>query len=145
VNGQAEIFDTAYSFRNLNLARPADVRITRLTIRNFFGDIVGDFGEAATSATTIPTNRDIGPSFNFDLTAVPPGANYYLTTSNIYGNTFLPTAQSGGNNISVVVEFVTDGDPELFQVGGSLRVRGLLGTAQIEEHARATLNCQRLR
>src|SRR5437773_12421999 len=41
-----EIIDTAYGFRNANLERPEDVRITRLTIRNFFGDVVDDFGEA---------------------------------------------------------------------------------------------------
>jgi hypothetical protein len=144
----AEMFDTAISSRNANLERPADVRITRLTVRDFFGNVVGDFGEAATPATPIPTNKDIPPSFNFDVSTVPPGASYYLTTTNMYGNSFLPTPAGGGNNISIAVEFTTNGDPELVFVGGSLRVRELLGGVggtQGQEHSRLGLTCQRLK
>src|SRR5438067_10544403 len=109
----SEMFDTAVSIRNANLERPADVRITRLTIRDFFGNVVDDFGEAATPARPIPTNKDIPPSFNFDVTTVPPGASYYLTTTNIYGNNFLPSMPGAGNNISIALEFTTSGDPDL--------------------------------
>ena len=140
-----EIIDTAYGFRNANLERPEDVRITRLTIRNFFGDVVDDFGEAAVPPRDLPTNRDIPPQFNFNITTVPAGASYYLTTSHIYGNTFMPSAPGAGNNISVVVEFSTAGDPDLFFVSGSLRTRELIGGVQGQEHARATITCQRLK
>src|SRR5438477_8291416 len=76
---------------------------------------------------------------------VPAGASYYLTTSHIYGNTFMPSAPGAGNNISVVVEFSTAGDPDLFFVSGSLRTRELIGGVQGQEHARATITCQRLK
>jgi hypothetical protein len=54
----AEMFDTTVGVRNVNLERPADVRITRLTIRDFFGNVVDDFGEVATPERPIPTNKD---------------------------------------------------------------------------------------
>jgi hypothetical protein len=144
----AEMFDSTVSIRNANLEHPADVRITRLTIRDFFGNVVGDFGDAATPAGPIPTNKDIPPSFDFDVTTVPPGASYYLTTTNIYGNNFLPSLPGGGNNISIALEFTTTGDPELVVIGGSLRVRELLGGVggtQGQEHARLGITCQRLK
>jgi hypothetical protein len=144
----AEMFDTTVGVRNANVERPADVRITRLTVRDFFGNVVDDFGEAATPARPIPTNKDIPPSFNFDVSTVPPGASYYLTTTNIYGNNFMPTIPGGGNNISIAVEFTTSGDPDLVFVGGSLRVRELVGGVggtQGQEHSRIAITCQRLK
>ena len=143
----SEMFDTAVSIRNENLQKPADVRITRVTIRDFFGNVVSDFGEAATPASSIPTNKDIPPSFDFDITTVPPGANYYLTTTNIYGNFFLPSPPGGGNNISIALELSTSGDPDLVIVGGSLRVRELLflGGTQGTEHSRTGVTCQRVK
>jgi hypothetical protein len=141
----AEMYDSTISVRNANLERPADVRITRLTIRDFFGNVVDDFGEAATPARPLPTNKTIPPSFNFDVTTVPPGANYYLATSDIYGNNFMPSAPGAGNNISIAIDFTTSGDPDLVFVGGSLRVRELVGGVQGPEHSRAGNTCWRLK
>jgi len=141
----AEMYDSTISVRNANLERPADVRITRLTIRDFFGNVVDDFGEAATPARPLPTNKAIPPSFNFDVTTAPPGANYYLATSDIYGNNFMPSAPGAGNNISIAIDFTTSGDPDLVFVGGSLRVRELVGGVQGPEHSRAGNTCWRLK
>jgi hypothetical protein len=60
----------------------------------------------------------------------------------------MPTAAGGGNNISIAVEFTTNGDPDLVFVGGSLRVRELLGGiggTQGAEHSRIGITCQRLK
>ena len=143
----AEMLDTTVTVRNLNLQKPADVRITRLTIRDFFGNVVGDFGETATPASSIPTNKDIPPFFDFDITTVPPGADYYLTTAHIYGNNFLPTAAGGVNNISIARELTTNGDPDLVIVTGSFRVRELpfVGGQPGPEHSRIPITCTRLK
>lgn len=142
-----QIIDTSYGFRNANLRSGADVRITRLTFRDFFGNIVDEFGDGAPSGS-IPTNKDIPPTFSFDITTVPAGASYYLTTTHIYGNAFIPGPGGAGSNMSVVVEFTTTGNSDLFFVTGSLRTRQLLvgptGLFQHEEHARTIITCTKM-
>ncbi len=137
--GNTEIADTAISVRN---ATGTDVRITRFTFRDFFGNVAGDFGEGADPATNLPTNRDFSPPV--DVTTVPPGASYYLATSHIFGTTFLPGPAGAGNNISITVEFATEGDVDLAFVGGPLRVvelLGGLGGGRGQEHSRSSIAC----
>ena len=145
--GNTELVDTSIGFRNANLNPGHDVHISRLTIRNFFGDVVRDFGDTGPSGT-LPPNTDF--PVPVDVTTVPPGANYYLTTSHIFGTRFIDdnVPAGGGNNISIVVEFTTSGDPDLFLLGGSLRIVELIGGpggARGQEHTRSTLDCRALK
>lgn len=122
-----EMLDTAIGLVNHNLH--SSVTITRLTIRNFFGDIVWDSGPAVGAAH--PRNTDTEP--DQDITTVPPGAAYYITTSHIWpGNGFVPDPVvgrvGGGFAMSVRLKFITDGNPELFVVTTGLRGRERIET-----------------
>ncbi len=125
--GLNEMLDTSIGLLNGNL--DSSVTITRLTIRNFFGDIVHDSGPAV--GVEHPLNTDTEP--DQDITTVAPGATYYITTSHIWpGNGFVrdpvPGRVGGGNSMSVHVEFITDGKPELFVVTTGLRGRERIQT-----------------
>jgi hypothetical protein len=117
-------------------------------MRNFFGTVVDDFGDG-TPDGPIPPHRDVPGTPAFNITTVPPGASYYLTTTHIYGFSPFPGVAGGGNSITATVEFTTTGDPDLVVIAGTLRTRALivdaLGTRQGEERARAVLTCQRLK
>lgn len=141
--GNTELVDSSIGLRNANLEDA--VRITRFTIRNFFGTVVADFGDAGGA---LPPNTDF-PS-PVDVSTVPPGANYYLTTTHIFGTRFINNnvPAGGGNNASILVEFETDGDPKLFFVSGSLRVVELvggIGGVRGVEHTRTSLACFELK
>ena len=113
--GLNEMLDTAIGLLNGNLAD--SVTITRLTVRNFLGDIVHDSGPAV----GIPHPLNTDPEPDQDITTVAPGATHYITTSHIWpGNGFVPDPVpgrvGGGNAMSVHVEFITGGKPDLFVV-----------------------------
>lgn len=126
--GLNEMLDTSIGLLNGNL--DSSVTITRLTIRNFFGDIVHDSGPAV--GVPHPLNTDPNP--DQDITTVPPGATYYITTSHVWpGNGFVPDPVpgrlGGGNGMSVHVKFITDGKPELFVVTTGRRGRERIETS----------------
>lgn len=122
--GGTELLDTSIGVRNSNPA--ASVTITRLTIRNSFGRVVHDSGPAAFFPH--PANTDYPGGL--DITTVPPLASYYLTTTHIFGFGDVPGEETarGGNFMSSVVEFATEGDPSLVHVGASLRARERIET-----------------
>src|SRR2546422_11168014 len=76
-NSDSEILTGTISVRNIDLANA--VTIERLTYRNFFGDVVHDSGPAI--GVPHPLNADFTPPQ--DITVVPPGATYYLSTNHI--------------------------------------------------------------
>jgi len=118
-NSDSEILTGTISVRNIDLANA--VTIERLTYRNFFGDVVHDSGPAV--GVPHPLNADFTPPQ--DITVVPPGATYYLSTNHIWGNNPIPgpAGNAQGGAMSVVVEFSKDGSRDLVVVGSGLRDR----------------------
>src|SRR3989442_11197179 len=101
-----ELRDTTIGFRNAN--PDSSVTISRLTIRNSFGDVVHDSGPA----TPVPHPVNADYPGGLDVTTVPPLASFYLTTTHIWGLFPVPVGPaSGGVFLSAVVEFTTVGDP----------------------------------
>jgi len=97
------------------------VTIERLTYRNFFGDVVHDSGPAI--GVPHPLNADFTPPQ--DITVVPSGATYYLSTNHIWGNNPIPgpAGHAQGAGMSVVLEFSKAGAGDLVIVGSSTRDR----------------------
>ncbi len=118
-NSDSEILTGTISVRNIDLANA--VTIERLTYRNFFGDVVHDSGPAI--GVPHPLNADFTPPQ--DITVVPPGATYYLSTNHIWENNPIPgpAGNAQGGAMSVVVEFSKDGSRDLVVVGSGLRDR----------------------
>ena len=142
-----EMLDTTIGFRNAN--PDSSVTISRLTIRNSFGDVVHDSGPA----TLVPHPVNADYPGGLDVTTVPPLASFYLTTTHIWGLFPVPVGSaSGGFFMSAVVEFTTDGDPQLVVVGASLRGRERIETFpgsgaffQGEERSRSNFRCDALK
>lgn len=120
------------------------VTIERLTIYDFFGDVVHDSGPAIgvphplNTDTTLPT----------DITVVPPGANYFIRTNHIWGNNPIPdTGGKVGNQrgqlMGIVVEFSKSGQRKLFNVASAPRTRQRFFDGQIfREGAETTLDSE---
>lgn len=117
--GGTEMRSTVVGFRNADLENAATIQ--RLTIRNFFGQVVHDSGPA--TGTPLPLNGAFPGGF--DVTVVPPGASYFLATSDIWG--LNPIPGTGGNNqgfnLAITVEFSKAGKGELLMVGTRPRSR----------------------
>jgi len=116
--GGLEIGTTAYSVRNLDTSEP--VTWQRLTIRNLVGQTVHDSGPS--TGTPLPLNLDIPGGL--DVTSVPPGASYYLSTNHIFGNAAIPGAAGQGNALTAVIE-VAIKHGKLVEVAQSIRERQL--------------------
>lgn len=123
--GGTQLRSTVISLRNLDLVNPTAVE--RITIRNAFGDVVHDSGPA--TGREHPRNTDFSEDFpdGLDITVVPPGANYYLATTHIWGSNNVPPQggrlSSTGQSLAATVEFSKEGKGALFVVGGSIRAR----------------------
>lgn len=123
--GGTELRTTKISLRNLDLVNPTTV--ARITILNAYGDVVHDSGPATTQAH--PLNTDFTPAL--DITVVPPGANYHLSTNHIWGSNDIPPqsgqtpleAAQGGQTMSAIVQFSKEGKSALFVIGGTVRSR----------------------
>jgi len=118
-NSDAETFTASVVVRNVDLENA--VTIERLTFRNFFGDVVHDSGPAI--GVPHPPNADFTPPQ--DITVVPPGASYYLSTNHIWGNNPIPgpAGNTQGGSMSVLVELSKAGDRDLVVVSSPLRDR----------------------
>lgn len=116
--GGAEMRSTVVGFRNADLANPATIE--RLTIRNAHGQIVHDSGPA----TGTPHPLSLSFPGGLDITTVPPGATYFITTRDLWGLFEVPgsAGPSQGFSMSVTVEYSKPGKAELLSV--STRVRG---------------------
>jgi hypothetical protein len=132
----AELRSTAIDLRNVDLVHPTTVE--RITIRNAFGDVVHDSGPA--TAREHPRNADFTPAL--DITVVPPGASYYLTTNHIWGNNGIPDVPQTGQSMSATVQFSKEGKAALFVVGGNNRTREFPNGA---EKSRDDSQCTRVR
>lgn len=123
--GGTEMRSTVIGLRNTDLENAATIE--RLTIRNAFGQIVHDSGPA--TSTPHPFNNAFPGGLN--ITVVPPGATYFLATSDIWGLNGIPG--SGGNSqgftLSITVESSKDGKADLLRVGTRLRSRERIETA----------------
>ena len=147
--GGLELLDSSLRIRNGNIAKQTPVRITRLTYLDMFGEIVHDSGEASATGAPLPLNTDVPGGL--DIAVVPPGASYYLTTSHVFGQVIqpglspvaiLPFPPSRGNMMTVVVEFTTQGEPDLVVVGSGFRGRQFFGPGVVgEERTREQLSC----
>lgn len=115
-----ELIYTVINLRNADAA--AHVSIDRLTIRDYHGDIVHDSGPASPYPTPHPQNEDVGIGIG-DISFVPPQASYYFKTQHIWGPySFGP----GGYNMTVLIEFTTSGDPNLFLASADIVARELI-------------------
>ncbi len=124
-NVNLEIRTATIVFDNGDPVNPATV--DRLTIFDFFGDVVHDSGPAV--GVLHPLNTDFAPP-GIDITVVPPSASFYIATNHIWDANSIPTASptgaSGnerGNALAAVVQFSKQGKPDLFQVHGRSRSR----------------------
>lgn len=120
--GGTEIRASGIGFQNADPVNPATIQ--RITIRNFFGDVVHDSGPAI--GVLHPLNRDFPGGW--DITVVPPGAAYYLSTNHIWGPADLPGDFRGGFNMSITVQWSKEGKPDLFKVDAVQRVRERLSS-----------------
>jgi len=144
--GGSELLDSTVTVRNGNIVSPADARITRLTYFDMFGTVIHDSGEDSATAAPLPRNFDVPVPGGQDITLVPPGASHYITTSHIFGQGFLPGPAARGNSMAVVVEFKTDGDPDLVIVSSSFRGREWFGPGSVgEERTRIGFPCRELK
>ena len=98
-DGGAELRTAGISIRNSDLANAAVIE--RVTVRNVFGDVVHDSGPAA--GTAHPLNTDFASPL--DITTVPPGANYYLSTRHLWGLDGLPVT-AGGNQAGFLLSAI---------------------------------------
>lgn len=134
----SEIVTTSIGLRNLGSG--VSVTVSRITVRDFFGNVVHDSGPAI--GVPHPLNTDIVPPQ--DITVVPPGASYYLATNHVWGNNSIPGGNQQGFAIAVTVQFSGHGSKD-FLVTGNLRVRERLSTpggfVQGEEHSRQRVTC----
>lgn len=132
--GGTEIRTTAISLRNADLENAA--RVERLTIRNVFGAIIHDSGPAI--GVPLPRNRSFASESSpdgLDVTDVPPGASYFLTTTDIWGLASVPTGNSSGFTMSATVQFSKEGKSDLFVVGVRQRSRDLFQTIPLPPEA----------
>jgi len=119
LNGM-ELRSTSVIFNNGDLDNSTTIQ--RLTIRDFFGNVVHDSGPAL--GVLHPLNTDFDP--DVDITVIPPGATFYIRTNHIWGNNPIPIALGGnsvGQSMSVTVEASKEGNPNLFVVGVRPRSR----------------------
>lgn len=133
-DGGNEMRSTVISFRNMDLENAATIE--RLTVRNAFGEIVHDSGPA----TVAPHPFNNSFPGGLDITVVPPGGNYFLATSDIWGLNSVPG--SGGNSqgftMSITVESSKEGKADLLRVGTRLRSRTRLLTPLSEGAERSS-------
>lgn len=117
--GGTEIRSTVISFRNTDLANPATVE--RITIRNAFGQVIHDSGPA--TSTPHPFNNAYTGDGR-DITLVPPGATYFLVTSDIWGlNNIFPGTANQGFTLQITVQTSKQGKADLLVVGTRQRGR----------------------
>lgn len=116
--GGTEIRTSTLGFRNADLENPATIE--RITIRNAFGQIVHDSGPA--TGTPHPPSGAFG---GLDVTVVPPGANLFLVSNDLWGLENVPGAAgpSQGFSMSVWVQVRKEGKPDLLVVGSRQRSR----------------------
>jgi hypothetical protein len=105
--------------------------IQRITIRDFFGNVVHDSGPDI--GVPHPLNTDFSPPV--DITVVPPLAAHYLVSTHIWGNNNVPdlasTNPSGreGFSLSITVHVTKPGRSALFAVRGRVLTRQRLPAA----------------
>lgn len=116
--GGLEIAMTTLTVRNLDTANSVTWR--RLTIRNLFGAIIHDSGPVV--GTPLPLNTDLPGGL--DVTFVPPGAAFYLSTNHIFGNASVPGPAGQGNNLTTLIELSTT-HGKLVEVVQTIRERQL--------------------
>lgn len=131
-NNGTEIRSAVVIFNNGDVVNPATIE--RITIFDFFGNVVHDSGPAI--GVPHPLNTDFVPPV--DITVVPPGAAFYLSTNLIVTGGIawdanpipLPNGNDRGQAMGVVVQFSKEGNPKLFQVHGRARSRQRVQTSQ---------------
>lgn len=123
--GGAEMRTGVVVFNNGDLENPATIE--RFTIFDFFGNVAHDSGPAI--GIPHPLNTDFASPV--DITVVPPGATFYLSTNHIWDTIPIPfdptnptlNGNERGQSLSVVVEVSKEGKPGLFEVHGRNRSR----------------------
>jgi hypothetical protein len=126
--GGTELRSTTIGFRNLDLVHPTTIE--RITIRNSLGEVVHDSGPEIgvphPRSTAFPEDFPDG----FDITVVPPGANYGFQTNDIWGSNNIPLSPGRlanyGQDLAFTIEFSKRGKRELFMISASSRSRDRL-------------------
>lgn len=119
LNG-TEIRFGVVAFNNGDQANP--VTIQRLTLQDFYGNIAHDSGPAI--GVPHPLANNFGTFV--DITVVPPGANFIITTVDIFGNGPIPAGNTHGNAMSAIVQWSKAGPARIFQVQGRTVTRQLI-------------------
>lgn len=132
--GGTELRSTGIVFRNADVANA--VTIERLTIRSAYGQVIHDSGPAIGVPHPVNPDFSVDLAGGLDITVVPPGANYFLGTTHIWGVNNIPGGLSQGFLLAVTVEASKAGRPELFAVETRVRSRELVaGPAGLVERA----------
>jgi hypothetical protein len=106
-----EVRYTIIFFNNGDLEHAAVVE--RLTVRDDGGTIIHDSGRK----TPTPLPLANAPIPRLDITTVPPGGTFALSTSDIWGFNDIPEyVGRGSRSISITVEVSKAGDPKLLLV-----------------------------
>ena len=116
--GGTEIRTSTLGFRNADLANAATIE--RITMRNAFGQIVQDSSPA--TGTPHPPS---GPFGGVDVTVIPPGANLFLVSNDLWGLENVPGAAgpAQGFSMSVRVQVRKEGKADLLVVSSRQRTR----------------------
>jgi hypothetical protein len=109
-NGGDEVHFTVLFFNNGDLQNHAVVE--RITIRDDLGNTLHDSGPKIGTPHPFAT----APIPPLDITNVPPGATFGLSTSDIWGFNSIPQLGGGTRSISMTAEVTKAGDPKLFTV-----------------------------
>jgi hypothetical protein len=118
-----EVRFTVLTFSNGDLHNEAV--IDRITVRSSVGQIIHDSGPKA----GVPHPLAQGPLPPRDITTVPPGGSFSLSTSDIWGFNPIPGFENAGLElISVHVEVAKGGKPSLVQVSSREIVRDRIVT-----------------
>jgi len=113
-----EIQFSVIFFNNADLANAATVQ--RVTIRDDLGVVIHDSGPR----TVVPHPLATAPIPAIDITTVPPGATYGLSTTDIWGfNTIPSQIGRGTRSLSITAEVTKAGDPKLLSVHARQIVR----------------------
>ncbi len=116
--GGGELRSSGLNFNNGDREHAATIE--RLTITDHLGQVLHDSGPAIGVAH--PLNTDYNPPL--DITMVPPGATFYLVTTQIWGaGSVQPGPPERGFSMSAEVLVSKEGKRELFNVSANQRTR----------------------
>ena len=138
-NGGDEVQFSVLFFNNGDLQHWAV--IDRITVRDDLGNLLHDSGPKI----GIPHPLANAPIPPLDITNVPPGGTFGLSTSDLWGFNNIPQLAAGTRSLSMTAEVTKDGDPKLFTVHSRQIVRqrviGPTGPTIVTERSNTDSTC----